>query len=411
MKSNRFASGMSRSLTGTVALAFGALALQSMLAGAALAQGTAADDGIASAAPEAVGVDSAPLVRLSEWIRKDKLDVRSLLVVKDGKLIFERYGTGVGRDHNFELYSVTKTITALTFGTLAGQGKIALSDPAAKWILKTNPQFREAIEDKKHIELRQLMAMSSGLLYKQVEGSDPLYFQAPDRLKVALSTVPRIPPDTRFEYTDANPVLVGAAIAAAAGQPEDHYAEEHLFKPLGMRNYRWTGADKTGTVSGGWGLRLRAIDMAKVGMLMLDDGRWQGRQVVPAAWIQQMRTPSAKATAKDYGYYTWINHIVESEPEFGAMGFKGQFITVLPKEHAVIVMTAILPTDGGLRTGAYLNTYRRMVNDYVLPAMQVIPRPSVNAQAQQKLRHELELSAQAQGVPGTELAFNDGPEK
>ena len=88
MKSNRFASGMSRSLTGTVALAFGALALQSMLAGAALAQGTAADDGIASAAPEAVGVDSAPLVRLSEWIRKDKLDVRSQLVVKDGKLIF-----------------------------------------------------------------------------------------------------------------------------------------------------------------------------------------------------------------------------------------------------------------------------------------------------------------------------------
>lgn len=278
-------------------------------------------------------------------------------------------------------------------------------------MLKSHPEFKDALSDKKEIELGHLMSMSSGLLYKQVEGSDPLYFQAPDRLKVALSTVPRIPPATRFEYTDANPVLVGAAMAAAAGQPEDRYAEERLFKPLGMRNFRWTGADQTGTVSGGWGLRLRAIDMAKLGMLMLDDGRWQGRQVVPAAWIRQMTTPSPKATAQDYGYYCWINHIVESEPEFGAMGFKGQFITVLPKERAVVVMTAILPTDGGLRTGTYLNMYRRMVNDFILPAMQTLPRPQPGENAERALKHELELSAQVQGVPGTELAFNDAPEK
>jgi CubicO group peptidase (beta-lactamase class C family) len=200
-------------------------------------------------------------------------------------------------------------------------------------------------------------------------------------------------------------------MAAAAGQPEDRYAEERLFKPLGMRNFRWTGADQTGTVSGGWGLRLRAIDMAKLGMLMLDDGRWQGRQVVPAAWIRQMTTPSPKATAQDYGYYCWINHIVESEPEFGAMGFKGQFITVLPKERAVVVMTAILPTDGGLRTGTYLNMYRRMVNDFILPAMQTLPRAQPGESAERALKRELELSAQAQGVPGTELAFNDAPEK
>ena len=389
-----------------------ATALHAAFIGATLAQPAVdAEPGIAMAAPEAVGVDSAPLVRMSEWIRKDKLDVRSLLVIKDGKLIFERYAGGLGREHNYELYSVTKTITALTFGALAGQGKIATTDRAASWILKTHPEFQESLSDKKDIELGHLMSMSSGLLYKQVEGSDPLYFQAPDRLKVALSTVPRIPPATRFEYTDANPVLVGAAIAAASGQREDRYAEAQLFKPLGMRNYRWTGADQTGTVSGGWGLRLRAIDMAKLGMLMLDEGRWQGRQVVPASWIREMSTPSPKATAQDYGYYCWINHIVESEPEFGAMGFKGQFITVLPKEHAVVVMTAILPTDGGLRTGTYLNMYRRMVNDYILPAMQTLPRVQPSENAQLALKRELDLSAQAQGVPGTDLAFNDAPEK
>jgi CubicO group peptidase (beta-lactamase class C family) len=78
-----------------------------------------------------------------------------------------------------------------------------------------------------------------------------------------------------------------------------------------------------------------------------------GKEVVPQSWIELMATPSP--TAKGYGYYCWINHVVETEPEFGAMGFKGQFITVLPKENAVVVMTSILPTDGGLRDATYLN--------------------------------------------------------
>lgn len=77
----------------------------------------------------------------------------------------------------------------------------------------------------------------------------------------------------------------------------------------------------------------------------------------------------------------------------------------------MIVMTAILPTDGGLRTGTYLNIYRRIVNDYVLPAMTVIPRPTPTEMSQQALHHELELSAHVQGLPGTDLALNDAPEK
>src|SRR5205823_10208359 len=124
----------SRSPTVRVARAAAAIALHVSFVGVAMAQ-VAADPepGIETAAPEAVGVDSAPLVRMSEWIRKDKLDVRSLLIIKDGKLIFERYGSGLTREHNYELYSVTKTITALTFGALAGQGKIATTDRAASW--------------------------------------------------------------------------------------------------------------------------------------------------------------------------------------------------------------------------------------------------------------------------------------
>jgi CubicO group peptidase (beta-lactamase class C family) len=368
----------------------------------------AAASDLPQAWPGAVGVDTAPLIRMSEWIRNEKLDVRSLLVVKDGQLIFERYGSGLSRDYNYELYSVTKTVTSLLTGILVGEGKLSASEKVAPRIASARPEFKEALTDKQNIELRHLLSMSSGLYYKTTEGTDPLYYLAPDRLKVALGTEARIPPETRFDYTDVNPVLAGATVSAAAGKPEDKFAEERLFKPLGMKNYHWTGLDETRSVSGGWGLRLRAIDMAKLGLVMLDGGHWQDKQIVPASWIEQMKTSSA--TAKDYGYYCWINHVVESEPEFGAMGFKGQFITVLPKQHAVVVMTSILPTDGGLRTATYLNMYRRMVNDYILPAIADGKKTTSTEGSQEALRKELELSRQTIGVAGTAEAPNDAPE-
>ena len=177
--------------------------------------------------------------------------------------------------------------------------------------------------------------------------------------------------------------------------PIDQFAEERLLKPLQMENYGWTGADQTGVVSGGSGLRLRAMDIAKLGVMMLHGGRWQGEQIVPQAWIREMSTP--KATARDYGYFCWINHVVETEPAFGAMGFRGQFMTILPKRNAVIVMTSLLPETGGVKDAAFLQLYRRMVNDYVLPALQGATAASFTGSAQQALRQEPERGAEPAG--------------
>jgi len=376
--------------------------------GHAHAAGAASQD-MPTVAPESVGVDSAPLVRMSEWLRRDRMDVRSLVVVKDGKIVFERYSGGLTRDNNYELYSVTKTITSLLVGILEGEGKLGPSTKVAPLIANARPDLTSDLADKQDIELRHLMSMSSGLSYQTREGTDPLYYSAPDRLRVAVTSRAATTPGTRFDYIDVNPVLAGTAVSVAAHEREDEFARDRLFEPLGMSHYRWTGADRTGAVSGGWGLRLRAVDMAKIGMLLLDNGRWQGRQVVPQAWITQMTTPSP--AAGDYGYYCWIQHVVEKgQPEFGAMGFKGQFITVLPAQHAVVVMTSLLPTDGGLRDATYLNQYRRMVNEYILPALTPVRKPVATAAKTQALRDELARSRQTQGIPGTAAAFNDAPE-
>ncbi|KAI3590756.1 Beta-lactamase class C-like and penicillin binding proteins (PBPs) superfamily [Cupriavidus sp. U2] len=378
--------------------------------GAPLAQAApATDGGIPTAQPEAVGVDSARLVALSEWIRRDKLDVRSLLVIKDGKLVFERYSEGLGRDYNHELYSVTKFISALLVGTLVGDGRLAATDTPAPRLAAARPDLASALADKQQIQLRHLMSMSSGLSYKLVEGTDTLYYGVPDRLKVAASASVRTTPGTEFDYIDVNPVLVGATVSQVTGMPEQQYAAKRLFEPLGMSHYRWDGADGKGAVSGGWGLRLRSIDMARLGMLMLNQGRWNGQQIVPASWVAQMTTPSGAAS--DYGYYCWVNNIVKGEREFSAMGYKGQFITVLPKQNAVIVMNSIMSTQGGLRDAKYLDLYRQMVNDYVLPALQAGATVKPDATRQAALKKELELARTTQGVPGTQLAFNDKPEQ
>ncbi|WP_175854141.1 serine hydrolase [Burkholderia anthina] len=387
-----------------------------LIGGGALASVQAADalpplheTGITAAAPEDVGVDSRKLVDLSRWIRDQKLDVYSLLVVKDGKLIFERYGANASRDATYELYSVTKAVTSLVAGILVERGAVHLDEPVAARLAAWRPDLAGALADKRGIELKHVLSMSSGLHYDFSPKDDPIYYTAPDRLKLAVSAAPKVAPGTAFEYTDVNPVIASAMLSAAAGEPVERYAQTHLFAPLDMKRAAWERADHTGLVSAGWGLRLRAIDMAKLGMLVLDGGRWQGRQVVPQTWITQMTTPRV---SPNFGYYWWINNIVASEPEFDAMGFKGQFITVLPKRNTVIVMTGVLPVDGGLRDAENVKLFRRMVNGYILPALDGGTAPGQRAgsgAARAALRDELEASARTAGVPGTQVDPTDLP--
>ena len=379
-----------------------------LLLGAALSAGPVFAAGAAdlpTAAPEQQGVDTGRLIGLSEWIRARNLDVHSLLVVKDDKIVFERYSDGLTRDHNYELYSITKGVTALAAGLLIQDGRIALSDKVAPILAKQRPDLAADFADKQDIELRHILTMSSGLLYNFKPKNDPIYYEEPDRLKLAARTQPKIPPGTEFEYTDINPILTAAVLSAAAGMPIERYAEEKLFTPLGMKNAVWDRADKKGLVSAGWGLRLRPVDMAKIGLLVLHDGQYDGKQIAPATWIRQMTSPGV---VPYFGDYWWINDIVESEPEFDTMGFKGQFIVVLPKRNAVVVMTGLLSIQGGLRDADNVKIMRQIMKDHVLPALDGGPAAPGSTEA---LRTELRLAAQSKPAPGTEADPTDTPRR
>jgi len=356
--------------------------------------------------PESVGVDSRPLVQLSEWIRKENLDVRSFLVVKDGKLIFERYGKGLSRDYNYELYSITKNVTAIAAGVLVDEGRTRLDEKVAPVLGKVRPDLKDALADKQAIELRHVLSMSTGLFYNFKPTDDPIYYGAPDRLKLAVETAPKRSPGEIFDYTDVNPILASATLGADAGMPLQQFAEARIFKPMGMTHYAWERADEKGLVSSGWGLRLRAVDMAKIGMLVLSGGRWNDHQIVSQAWVRTMTAPSS---APWYGLYWWINDIVPTEPEIHAMGFKGQFIVALPERNAVVVMTSMLPIEGGLRESKNVLAIRRMVKDFVLPALDNVRHARLTPASQQALIRELELAAQHQGKPGAPVDPTDTP--
>lgn len=373
-----------------------------------------ADGDLAQAWPEEVGVDSRDLVRLSRWIREQKLDVRSFLVIKDGKLVFERYGGGLTRDHNYELYSITKGVTSLVAGQLIGDGRVRLDDKVGTVLGTWRPDLAGEFADKRHIELRHVLTMSTGLHYDFKPPNDPIYYEAPDRLRLAATTQPRIPPGSVFEYMDINPVIAAAMLSAGAGMPLEKYAEEKLFQPLGMRNYAWDRADSKGLVSSGWGLRLRAVDMGRIGMLALGGGRWQGKQIVPEDWVRQMTSPGV---VPYFGYYWWIKNVAEggveggSEPEFDTMGFKGQFIVVLPERNAVVVMTSMLPIEGGLRDAKNLQMFRYMVGHYGLPALTNKDKASPSEEARTALLDELRVSASMTGIPGAPADPTDTPRR
>ena len=298
--------------------------------------------------PQEAGVDSDQLVKLSQWIRDQKLDVRSLVIVKDGKIAFERYSSGLTRDKNYELYSITKALTSVLAGDLIAEGKISLDSSVKDVIGRYRPDLKEAVADKDKVKLRNVLNMTTGLYYDFKPPNDPIYYEAADRLTLAATTKPLLEPGKVFQYMDVNPILATAMLSSAAGEKLEDYAEAKVFKPLGMKHYAWTRADEKGLVSGGWGLRLRPVDMARLGLLALQRGQWEGKQVAPAAWMKAM---TSGESTRFFGYYWWVNNILEGgieggdQPEFDTMGFKGQNIVVLPKYNAVVTMTSTTSPD------------------------------------------------------------------
>ncbi|MEM8556924.1 MAG: serine hydrolase [Bacteroidota bacterium] len=298
--------------------------------------------------PEAVGLDLSYLSRVSRHFEEETdHKLHSMLVVRNGLLVFERYYNGFGRDNPHDLRSATKSITSLLTGVAIERGALAGADaPLMDYLAGAYPDIR----DKGDIELRHLLTMSSGLDCddgdRSTRGQEDRMYRSDDWVAYFLALErPHAPGDTT-RYCTGGVVALGEAIAQGSGQDFADFAADALFDPLGIQNYRWARFDDERKVDTGGHLLLTPQGMAKVGLLVLNEGRWGAEQVVPAEWIERSVEPRTQINGEPYGYLWWRNTLRYGGPDgeavdvISARGNGGQVIFVVPEYDLVAVFTA-----------------------------------------------------------------------
>jgi CubicO group peptidase (beta-lactamase class C family) len=183
-----------------------------------------------------------------------------------------------------------------------------------------------------------------------------------------------------FNYSNIDAQLVGAVVHYTSGQGSLKFAAENLFRPMGFQRFTWEFPDQTGVYSGGWGIRLRARDMAKFGQLYLQRGQWNGQQLVPEDWV--IKAALTDHTRTGYGYQWWIFPI-DKEFAYSAIGLYGQYITVVPGYNLVVTMTARWSQS------SQDDVWKRTLRMFVLPAVKSGGSLPENEQASAELRNAM----------------------
>ncbi len=309
---------------------------------------TAAADGIPVSTVAAEGIDKAPveaMIRdiLAEGDPRDVRRTESVLVLRHGKLVLEEYFWGQTAENPHTVASVTKSVMSMLAGAVYDEGKLDLDRAVVDYFSKRQDLGWRRVTSP--ISVRNVLAMSSGTQFESVStgaGSIGL-LNTDDVVKYATSAMPTNPPGAIFNYDNSLPSLVGPLITSVTGKKVPPFAEEKLFGPLGIRNYRWTMLPEGIPLTAG-GLMLRSRDMAKLGLTMLGNGTWRSKRILSPTWVRGSTRQQSAPGQYPYGFYWHLNtaerrHVPEWDG-YMALGQGGQVIAVYPKQDLVIVLTS-----------------------------------------------------------------------
>jgi CubicO group peptidase (beta-lactamase class C family) len=288
---------------------------------------------------------------------KKKLNTRALLIVYDGRLIFESYGPQITRETPLISWSMAKSFTNAMVGILKMKGKISLNDPAPV------PEWQKAGDPRKAVTLDQLLRMSSGLEWveayeeKPVSDVNSMLFLEPDMAAFAASKPLAAQPDQVWYYSSGTSNLIQRILRDSIGNQEAYweFPRRELFNKIGMRSAVWE-TDASGTFVGSSYLYATARDFARFGLLYLNDGVWQGQRILPAGWVAYTTTPTPGSPKGKYGAHFWLNGGLKSEPSkrpypqlpgdaYFARGYQGQTIAMIPSRKLVIVRLGMTYDD------------------------------------------------------------------
>ncbi len=303
-------------------------------------------EGWATSTPEAQGMDSVALSDVYTHVRNSGASIRSLLVVRHGYLIAEEYFTPVLYDINSThiVYSVTKSVVSALIGIAIDQGFI---DNTSQLLLDFFPDrtISNLSAWKQAITLEDVLQMRSGFQWNEDNYDEYNDFFAmrdsDDWAQYVLDRPMAYEPGSTFYYNSGNSHLLATILNVTTEMTPLAFADQYLFGPLGITNRFWL-PDPQGINFGGSNLALRPRDMAKFGLLFLNNGTWDDQQIVSSDWVN--RSSHGPATPYDmtsYGYQWWIN---DNSNWYSARGYDGQYIYVI-EEHDIVVVFSSDNTD------------------------------------------------------------------
>ena len=310
----------------------------------------------------AQGVDPAVLARVDSAARVSLPALQAMVVMRAGRVVWERYWGGTDSSTAFNAKSVSKSVLSALVGIAIRDGKLALDQRVSSLLPEYFPQahpprnrmFRPAVlrndSVRAAITIRHLLTQASG--YSWDEGGPILsnFLVSSDPVRLVAEQALSALPGTAFNYSTGNTHLLAAALTRAVGTPLQRYAVEALLAPAGMPLLGWD-VDGAGQPVGGSEMYFTARSLARFGQLMLEQGRSGARQVVPADWVRaswekRMDVPSPIYREMipgltGYGYLWWLRtshgHVMNS-----ALGYGGQFVLVVPELDMVVAGASAL---------------------------------------------------------------------
>lgn len=280
---------------------------------------------LASALVAGVWIRQAPVRRLVERARE--LDTDALVILKDGRPVLEKWFHGSPR--TIETMSVTKSIVWMAVARLLTTGQLkSLDQPVHTWF----PEWRHG--PKRDVTVRHLLTQTSGIT-SELDTRE--IFFSPDFVRLALDAPLAAAPGEKFFYNNKATNLLAGVVERAAGKKLDDYLKDEIFGPLGIKQFEWTH-DRSGNPYASSGLQMRPDDLAKLGQLMLDEGTWNGHELIAARWVREATRPSGRSA--HYGHLWWMATDESQGGKivgFRAAGWQGQHLIVLPSARLVVV--------------------------------------------------------------------------
>lgn len=344
------------------------------------------NDALPRSVPETEGVSSDSIIQFLNAAEKSKTEFHSFMLLRHGKVIAEGWWNPYRADLKHTLYSCSKTFTATAIGFAIQEKKLSLDDKVVSLFPDNLPDTISPYLSE--LTVKDVLMMSDGM---EPDPSFAVAAKDTNWIKGFLATPVIHEPGTTFLYNSLGTYMLSAIIKKVTGEKAIDYLKPRLFDPLGIKGMDWE-TDLQGINTGGWGLRVKTEDMAKFAELFLQKGNWNGKQIIPAAWIEEastmkiMQDPNAPQSKKDssdwlqgYCYQIWrCRHNA-----FRGDGAFGQFMIVMPDEDAVLAITA---------ETANMQDEINLVWQYLLPAFKEGKLPADNA-AVEKLRAKIKTLA------------------